>query len=396
MWSLLFAVAVSGFVMINAQVPTPAANTAPEFVTKVWTKVGFENMAIGTVLATAVAVDNDAGPNGALTYAITHTNTGVVSEINPSTGVVTLTAPLDAETMPPAIAISVSVTDGGGLAGSNVGLVLVTLLDVNDNTPTFPQSSYEAQVSADGTALVVNGSTVATDGDGSAPNNVVTFTIVSGNDDGYFRIDSTTGFVSMAQTLDMNTIIDPSSMVFELKLVAEDGGIPALASSAVMKITIEVASVIYTCPYVWMKPYGDKCYKLVRGMKTWEKAQKYCGWLGNKVNMDGGNLATVNDAATKDFIVDNIMYKRRETWLGLSDRANNGTWTWMDGTDHTYDNWATINGVTKGVRLPSGQSNVRLCVAIEGVPRGAQGQFTNFPCTRKTWSVCQYQAIPPW
>jgi cysteine-rich repeat protein len=63
----------------------------------------------------------------------------------------------------------------------------------------------------------------------------------------------------------------------------------------------------------------------------WPDAQSVCSdW--------GGHLVTVLDAADNERIHQVISGGRRNAWIGLNDRADEGQWGW-DGRDGAYRNW---------------------------------------------------------
>ena len=65
---------------------------------------------------------------------------------------------------------------------------------------------------------------------------------------------------------------------------------------------------------------------------TWEEAQA-------KAESLGGNLATINDAAEQAWL--NATFGDDDIlWIGYTDRAEEGNWQWVDGSDVTYENWA--------------------------------------------------------
>jgi hypothetical protein len=81
----------------------------------------------------------------------------------------------------------------------------------------------------------------------------------------------------------------------------------------------------------------DSCHAyFMLAPSTWQRAQM-------KARALGGNLASVNDAAENDFIVNTILTRpeagHRFVWLGFTDQANEGVYTWVDGSVTDYTNW---------------------------------------------------------
>ena len=70
-------------------------------------------------------------------------------------------------------------------------------------------------------------------------NNNITYSIIGGNDLGNFTINPSTGEVGLAAPLDYEAI--PASMAgrFELTVMAQDRGVPALSSTADVIINVE-------------------------------------------------------------------------------------------------------------------------------------------------------------
>jgi outer membrane protein assembly factor BamB len=69
---------------------------------------------------------------------------------------------------------------------------------------------------------------------------------------------------------------------------------------------------------------------------TWQASQDEAIRLG-------GGLATVDDAVEQSWIFEefaNFGGVIRNLWIGLSDRAKEGTFVWVDGMPGTYRNWA--------------------------------------------------------
>ncbi|MBO4779309.1 MAG: C-type lectin domain-containing protein [Selenomonadaceae bacterium] len=68
---------------------------------------------------------------------------------------------------------------------------------------------------------------------------------------------------------------------------------------------------------------------------TWEEAQAYC-------EARGGHLAVINDAAENTALFNYMKDSGyNSAYFGLSDAANEGTWTWVNGDSSSYRNWET-------------------------------------------------------
>ena len=78
-------------------------------------------------------------------------------------------------------------------------------------------------------------------------------------------------------------------------------------------------------------------YELYNESMTWESAKLFC-------EKKGGHLVTISDEKENEFV--NGMRCRnlstdyqQSIWLGGSDTANEGTWSWITGESFTYSNW---------------------------------------------------------
>lgn len=93
-------------------------------------------------------------------------------------------------------------TDGGNPTRSGTSRVNITVINTNDNVPTFLRGSPNASVSEDvaiGTNVVQFN---ATDEDGGT----LSFSIFSGNTDDAFKIDRQTGVLTTNKKLDRETV----------------------------------------------------------------------------------------------------------------------------------------------------------------------------------------------
>ncbi|XP_075298262.1 protocadherin beta-15-like [Opisthocomus hoazin] len=118
-------------------------DNVPIFTQKVYSGQVLENAAEGSVVLSVVAIDQDAGLNGDISYQFSQGagHSHAAFAIDPSSGEIKLTKPLDFEAAEK-YELSVRATDGGGL--SAICRVLVEVVDVNDNAPEVVVSSFSS------------------------------------------------------------------------------------------------------------------------------------------------------------------------------------------------------------------------------------------------------------
>ncbi len=90
-------------------------------------------------------------------------------------------------------------------------------------------------------------------------------------------------------------------------------------------------SVTQTSYLGTLASYNGNEYVLTDGPKTWEIAQA-------EARNIGGNLVTINDAAEEAWLKETFGTDEG-FWIGLSDRVNEGQFTWANGDAVTYTNW---------------------------------------------------------
>lgn len=118
----------------------------------------------GSLVAAILAVDDDSGVNGEITYVVSEDDEDGVFFLNPVTGVFNLTRALDYEAQQYYI-LTVRAEDGGGQFASI--RVYFNVLDVNDNPPVFSLSSYSTSLMENlplGSTVLVFSVTDADDG----------------------------------------------------------------------------------------------------------------------------------------------------------------------------------------------------------------------------------------
>ena len=83
-------------------------------------------------------------------------------------------------------------------------------------------------------------------------------------------------------------------------------------------------------------PYTGKCYTFSSTKLAWDDTRAEC-------HKNGGDLATIANQATLDFIVSNFKISEYSYFGGY--QSKKGVWSWADGSPWTgFGNWATGDG----------------------------------------------------
>ncbi|KAM6941752.1 protocadherin-23 [Lycodopsis pacificus] len=202
-----------------------------------------EDAAVGSLAFAFHARDADGTfPNSALRYSLaldpefSRSSSRFPFQINPHTGSLTVTAPLDRETNP-SFAFTITATDQAKRKDERKRTSVtaqVFLLDVNDNRPVFI-SADTVQVMEDAEVGSLLHHFVAIDGD-LGENGVVAYVIMAGNKKGFFTLEEKTGLLFLSTPLDYET-----QRFHRLTVRAVDRGLPSLSST--QTLTVEVGDV---------------------------------------------------------------------------------------------------------------------------------------------------------
>nr|QAT77747.1 E-cadherin [Halisarca dujardinii] len=200
----------------------------------------FENIRAGTNVVKVSASDPDSGAGGLVQYEIIGGNAGDVLGVSVSqlpfqiamqSGLILTTEILDREQVNH-YTLHVRATDLGTPPLSSTGIVRVSVLDDNDHSPVFDRSNYSTPLSesVDDGFFVLR--VRASDAD-SGSNAEIFYELQSGNDLGNFALDSQTGRLTVQSELDFE-----STRLFNLTVVAHDGGLVSLKASVSVLIEI--------------------------------------------------------------------------------------------------------------------------------------------------------------
>ncbi|KAL3880061.1 hypothetical protein ACJMK2_032332 [Sinanodonta woodiana] len=208
-------------------------DNSPQFNKSVYDVSVSEDAAMFTSIAEIRAYDKDIGNNALLTYRIVNGNADDKFEINSFTGQLSRKQGLLDRETEDHYTFSIIATDSGyPIQNSATTIVSITVLDVNDNEPTFDQSAFEAEVLED----IEPGKSIAqffaTDID-LGLNAAITYFISGIDDDGTFGIDKHTGKMFLLKKLDYE-----KKKEYRLNVTAIDSGIPPLSSYTKFRIII--------------------------------------------------------------------------------------------------------------------------------------------------------------
>ncbi|KAK9406470.1 protocadherin Fat 2 [Crotalus adamanteus] len=188
-----------------------------------------ENSPANTSILQVEAIDPDTDSQGKLTFHIINGNHQGFFAINPFTGLIyTTSEQLDREYKAEHI-LEVSVSDNGDPVLQSSSRVVIQVLDVNDNPPSFSQKLFMVQLpekAASETPLPVY-RVIAADRD-EGLNCQITYSLEE-NSEGLFSIHTVTGIVFSQKAF--------SAQEYNILTVkATDGGTPQLSSSVRLHI----------------------------------------------------------------------------------------------------------------------------------------------------------------
>ncbi|NXC81296.1 CELR1 protein, partial [Cercotrichas coryphoeus] len=212
--------------MVSVQV-VDVNDNAPIFVSTPFQATVLENVPLGYSVLHIQAVDADSGENARLEYKLIEMapSTGGAPvagdsafpfQINNSTGWITVAAELDRETVEN-YHFGVEARDHGVPVMTSSASVSITVLDVNDNNPTFTEKVYHLRLNED---AAVGSSVLTLTAVDRDVNSVVTYQITSGNTRNRFAITSQSGggLITLALPLDYK-----QERQYVLTVTASDG-----------------------------------------------------------------------------------------------------------------------------------------------------------------------------
>ncbi|XP_037950447.1 cadherin-86C isoform X2 [Teleopsis dalmanni] len=229
----------------------------PVFDQPVYTVELPENMTVGTKVIQVHADDADTADLGGrvrYTAILGYLNTSL--NLDAETGLITVSTNnhgFDREVMPE-YHLYVEARDNDGTGNRAQVLLVIKLIDVNDETPTFEKDLYEFILGTDLQSFTTKAFIHAVDKDATAPNNEVRYEIINGNYENKFALDKITGELTVREKIHLrskkqiharnrrqaygtaNTMPPPESDMFVLTARAYDLGVPVRFSTTTIRI----------------------------------------------------------------------------------------------------------------------------------------------------------------
>ena len=205
-------------------------DNAPIFSKQTYTVSIHENNVVGALVGHVSATDADAGANGMVTYRI-HGTAQRYLNIDPITGALTAKLSFDHEQLSNVRAVIEASDNSSVLSRTSSMVFVLTILDVNDNSPTFSMALFEFVVQENVVVGTQVGQVSATDADGD-PYNTFMFAFVNSVTE--FTMDESSGEIFTIQGFDRE-----NRSRYDLVVVVTDRHTTELSNSARVTISID-------------------------------------------------------------------------------------------------------------------------------------------------------------
>ena len=199
-----------------------------------------ENTYLGQTIIQVTAMDADSGVNARLAYRLRETDMDSF-EVDPSTGAVRVKYSLDRERTPH-FRFQIFAVDGGSPPRTGSAVILLTVADVNDESPTFAVDSFAFTVDENLAAGADVGVVIARDRD-APPFDAFSFALIGSGGGGSlssaddaFAADRRTGRIRTTRPLDRE-----EQAVYRLVIVVrDDNGAPGSATATITVTVVDV------------------------------------------------------------------------------------------------------------------------------------------------------------
>lgn len=217
----------TGVAIVRVNV-TDINNSVPEFIGAPYEAYVGESLPEGAFVTQISAKDEDS-INEILEYSIIAGNDDKLFSIDSHSGKIFTAAVLDYEKKI-SYDLLVQVSDGINTA---VAPLLINVVDINDQVPTFAQSSYNFTVTEELPGNTTIGTVLAIDRD-SGKNAIVHYAIIGDEANEALMIDLNTGVLRTRRKIDREVVSS-----FDFAIIAFDSGTPQLSGTTNVRVKIE-------------------------------------------------------------------------------------------------------------------------------------------------------------
>ncbi|KAI3354101.1 hypothetical protein L3Q82_018653, partial [Scortum barcoo] len=205
-------------------------NDAPIFTSALYLANVTEDSPFGTSVITVSALDHDSILDwNRFFFGIENGNTNFSFAVDPSSGVISVNSALDREQLP-VYNLTVTATDNGCPPATGTTNVVVTIDDVNDNSPKL--TFTEVQVRENQPQGTIVAKLNASDSDLPPNQGPFTYWLVNASTGSPFSL-TPDGVLFTTQTTDREQI-----SAYQVLVAVRDAGIPLLSSTATIHIKI--------------------------------------------------------------------------------------------------------------------------------------------------------------
>nr|XP_023698667.1 protocadherin gamma-C5-like isoform X9 [Paramormyrops kingsleyae] len=275
----------------------------PEIILKSLPSPIREDAPVGTVVALISAKDLDSGDNGKVTLDVSSEYPFKLKPSFSNLYALITDSSLDREKFPE-YDVELIASDSGSPPLMTKKTITVSVLDVNDNSPLFSQSSYMVYVKENNSPGTILGSVTAADSDlGDNANifySILDSKVQDSSVSSYVYINSENGSIYSMQSFDYEKV-----KVFQIRVQAKDQGSPSLSSNATVHVFImdqndNAPTVIYPSSIMGSAsrqtiPRSAKAGHLVTKVTAVDADSGHNAWISYKlVETTDGSLFNVN------------------------------------------------------------------------------------------------------
>ncbi|XP_064181979.1 protocadherin gamma-C5-like isoform X9 [Anguilla rostrata] len=250
-----------------------------------------EDAPSGTTVALINVRDLDSGENGKVSVQVPEGSSFMLKPSFSDHYALVTTAVLDRESFPE-YNIEITATDTGSSPLSTKKSIPITILDVNDNPPTFKESSYYVYVNENNAPGTILCSVSASDPD-LGENAKISYSILDSkvqdvSVSSYIYINSDNGSIYSMHSFDYEKL-----KVFQIQVQAKDQGSPSLSSNATVHVFIldqndNAPTVIYPSAVMGSvshqkMPRSAKAGHLVTKITAVDADSGHNAWISYKV-----------------------------------------------------------------------------------------------------------------